>query len=270
MHRLRPQRRWFLATVALVAARKGDPSSPRLPGRQSPQCKPSRRVSVAVPETEAATPASKRPARSLTRPEPTWGGGSRHVMSWQGAEWLFRETRVEEEQPEAMLDALKIPRGATVADVGAGAGYHSIRLARRVGPDGNCSGNRPPARDARDAQEPTPERPASPTSNRSCATQLTPSFPTPRSTSILMVDVYHECSDPETTLNGLFAGPQTARAAGAGRISRRRPRGTDHARTQDDPQTGPPRSRAPRFPLQRVARIPALAARHHLRETRTG
>ena len=58
------------------------------------------------------------------------------VMSWEGAEWLFRETRIEEEQPEAMLDALKIPAGATVADVGAGAGYHSIRLARRVGPKG--------------------------------------------------------------------------------------------------------------------------------------
>ena len=59
------------------------------------------------------------------------------VMSWQGADWLFRETRIEEEQPEAMLDALKIPRGATVADVGAGAGYHSIRLAQRVGPRGS-------------------------------------------------------------------------------------------------------------------------------------
>ena len=58
------------------------------------------------------------------------------VMSWEGADWLFRQTRIEEEQPEAMLDALKIPAGATVADVGAGAGYHSIRLARRVGPKG--------------------------------------------------------------------------------------------------------------------------------------
>ena len=58
------------------------------------------------------------------------------VMSWQGADWLFRETREQEEQPEAMLDALKIPPGATVADVGAGVGYHSIRLARRVGPEG--------------------------------------------------------------------------------------------------------------------------------------
>src|SRR3954471_15266698 len=50
------------------------------------------------------------------------------VMSWEGVDWLFRETRIEEEQPESMLNALKIPRGATVADVGAGAGYHSIRL----------------------------------------------------------------------------------------------------------------------------------------------
>ncbi len=57
-------------------------------------------------------------------------------MSWEGADWLFRETRIDEEQPEAMLEALKIPEGATVADVGAGAGYHSIRLARRVGPKG--------------------------------------------------------------------------------------------------------------------------------------
>ena len=58
------------------------------------------------------------------------------VMSWEGVDWLFRETRIDEEQPEAMLDALKIPKGATVADVGAGAGYHSVRMAKRVGPKG--------------------------------------------------------------------------------------------------------------------------------------
>src|SRR5262249_60533926 len=58
------------------------------------------------------------------------------VMSWEGVDWLFRETRIEEEQPEAMLDALKIEKGATVADVGAGAGYHSLRMAKRVGPKG--------------------------------------------------------------------------------------------------------------------------------------
>ena len=58
------------------------------------------------------------------------------VMSFAGADWLLRETREEEEQPDKMLDALKIAPGSTVADIGAGVGYTSLRLARRVGPEG--------------------------------------------------------------------------------------------------------------------------------------
>ena len=124
------------------------------------------------------------------------------VMSWQGADWLFRETRIEEEQPEAMLDALKIPPGATVADVGAGAGYHSIRLARRVGPEGTVL--------ATDLQ---PEMLRMLKQNAQAAgvtnikpllcSQTEPKLPDGKVDLILMVDVYHECSDPETTLRGL-------------------------------------------------------------------
>lgn len=51
-------------------------------------------------------------------------------------DWLTRPERDGEERPEAVLDALQIPVGATVADVGAGAGYFTWRLARRVGPQG--------------------------------------------------------------------------------------------------------------------------------------
>lgn len=40
------------------------------------------------------------------------------------------------QQPEAVLDALAIPEGAVVADVGAGSGYFAERLAGRVGPAG--------------------------------------------------------------------------------------------------------------------------------------
>ena len=61
------------------------------------------------------------------------------VMGFQGADWLFRDTREAEEQPEQMLDALKIKPGETVADIGAGAGYTSLRLSRRVGPTGTRS-----------------------------------------------------------------------------------------------------------------------------------
>jgi ubiquinone/menaquinone biosynthesis C-methylase UbiE len=58
------------------------------------------------------------------------------VMSFQGAEWLVRPEREQEEQPEKMLDALKLRPGDVVADVGAGVGYTSLRIARRVGPKG--------------------------------------------------------------------------------------------------------------------------------------
>ena len=57
-------------------------------------------------------------------------------MSAAGAAWLDRPERIEEEQPDRALDVLKIAKGAVVADVGAGSGYMTERLASRVGPDG--------------------------------------------------------------------------------------------------------------------------------------
>jgi predicted methyltransferase len=40
------------------------------------------------------------------------------------------------QKPEQIMDALHIADGSTVADIGAGAGWVTIRLARRVGPNG--------------------------------------------------------------------------------------------------------------------------------------
>ena len=57
-------------------------------------------------------------------------------MSYRGADWLTRPERTVEERPEAMLDTLHVPRDGVVADIGAGLGYHSWRLAGRVGPRG--------------------------------------------------------------------------------------------------------------------------------------
>ena len=98
------------------------------------------------------------------------------------------------------------------------------------------------------------------------ATQTDTKLPEGKVDLILMVDVYHECSDPEITLQGLFKALKPTRPAGPGRVPRRRPRCPDQARAQDDPRPGPPRGRAPGLRLQGVARIPPLAARHHLRE----
>jgi len=57
-------------------------------------------------------------------------------MSAAGADWLTREDRERNEQPEKVLDALNIREGMTVADIGAGVGYFSLRLARRVSNNG--------------------------------------------------------------------------------------------------------------------------------------
>lgn len=58
------------------------------------------------------------------------------VMGHQAAEWLERPEREQEEQPERMLETLKLKAGDAVADIGAGSGYITFRMARRVGPTG--------------------------------------------------------------------------------------------------------------------------------------
>ena len=58
------------------------------------------------------------------------------VMGHESAKWLERAQRERQEQVPRMLASLKIRPGNVVADIGAGSGYHTIRLARLVGPDG--------------------------------------------------------------------------------------------------------------------------------------
>ncbi|MDQ3205161.1 MAG: class I SAM-dependent methyltransferase [Pseudomonadota bacterium] len=58
------------------------------------------------------------------------------IMGWQGAAWLEREEREREERVSLLLRELELRPGMVVADIGAGTGYHSRRIAPRVGPGG--------------------------------------------------------------------------------------------------------------------------------------
>jgi SAM-dependent methyltransferase len=58
------------------------------------------------------------------------------VMSYHGAPWLERPERADEEQPDLVLAALDLKPGMKVADVGAGSGYYSWRMAERVASGG--------------------------------------------------------------------------------------------------------------------------------------
>jgi ubiquinone/menaquinone biosynthesis C-methylase UbiE len=59
-----------------------------------------------------------------------------HVMGHQAADWLERPEREIEERPDLLLEALHIKPGQSVADIGAGSGYFTRRLARLVGEKG--------------------------------------------------------------------------------------------------------------------------------------
>ena len=203
MTRLRLERRPCVATVVTLAILAIGDLMITTRNRAHAQSNPDAQQAPPKQKTKAK---DGRASKTRARRDQTgfyMGRQIADVMSWEGVDWLFRQTRIEEEQPEAMLDALKIARGATVADVGAGAGYHSIRLAQRVGPNGTVLST--------DLQPQMLEmlrnnaREAGVTNIKPIrATQTDTKLPDAKVDLILMVDVYHECSDPETTLKGLF------------------------------------------------------------------
>ena len=121
------------------------------------------------------------------------------TMGIGGADWLERSDRESEEHPEAALDALELKKGMVVADVGAGVGYFSIRMARRVGPSGKVYANdiQPEMlsrlQDRLDAEHITNVETV-------LGTQSDPKLPAGKLDLILMVDVYHEFSQPQRML----------------------------------------------------------------------
>jgi len=54
----------------------------------------------------------------------------------ENVEFFNRPERAAEERSDDLIKALEIPEGATVADIGAGTGYFTWRLAQCVGPKG--------------------------------------------------------------------------------------------------------------------------------------
>lgn len=52
-----------------------------------------------------------------------------HVMGFQGIGWLERSSREKEENVSTLIQNMKIESNDIIADIGAGSGYHSFRMA---------------------------------------------------------------------------------------------------------------------------------------------
>jgi precorrin-6B methylase 2 len=121
------------------------------------------------------------------------------VMNVAHADWLTRAARDKEEQPDRVVAALKIPKGATVVDLGAGVGYFTWRLAQQVGPHGRVI--------AVDIQPGMLDRMKKNLEERGVTnvemvlgTAEDPHLPIGVVDLVLIVDVYHELQHPEKTM----------------------------------------------------------------------
>lgn len=130
---------------------------------------------------------------------PVTGREIAHVMSASGADWLERPERQAEEHPREAIAALRIAKGSTVADVGAGSGYLSRLLAAAVGPTGTvwCSDIQPRMLEIlRDKMQ------AAGVTNYQAVlgSETDPRLPEGQIDLILMADVYHEFAQPREML----------------------------------------------------------------------
>jgi SAM-dependent methyltransferase len=118
-----------------------------------------------------------------------------HVMGHQGADWLERPEREQEERASLVIPALKLKPGEAVADLGCGTGYFSWRLAQAVGTNGLVYGVdiQQEMLDLLDAQMKkhgvTNVQPV-------LGTITDPKLPARGLDLVLMVDVYHEFDHP--------------------------------------------------------------------------
>jgi len=130
------------------------------------------------------------------------------VMGIGGAPWLVRPERQAEEAPDAALSAIGAVmgtlNGATVADIGAGVGYFTWRLAARVGPAGKVYAvDIQPAMLDQLRHNMAARRLANYEAVLGAADD--PRLPAGRIDLALLVDVYHEFSQPQKMLRKIRA-----------------------------------------------------------------
>ncbi len=125
------------------------------------------------------------------------------VMGHQAAGWLERPERETEERTDLLIEALKLKTGDSVADIGAGSGYFSWRMAQTVAPTGKIY--------AVDIQQEMLDLLARNVARRGVSnvvpvlgTTSNPNLPAESVDTMLLVDVYHEFDRPFEMLKSMI------------------------------------------------------------------
>lgn len=144
--------------------------------------------------------AQDKPADDLPPPLTEYKGRFiAQTMHYSGAEWLIRNEREREERCSLMLAKLGVTAGMNVCDMGCGNGFYTVKLAKMTGPKGHVY--------AVDIQQGMLDRLQQRTKLAKVenytpilGSTVDPKLPKGKIDLILLVDVYHEFSNPEEML----------------------------------------------------------------------
>jgi ubiquinone/menaquinone biosynthesis C-methylase UbiE len=125
-----------------------------------------------------------------------------HVMGASGAAWLERDERQQEENSDAAIKQMELSPNTVVADIGAGSGYYTFRIAKQV-PQGKVY-----AVDIQDEMLTLLKNKKQATNADNVeiikGTDSSVNLPENSIDVAIMVDVYHELEYPHEILQSLY------------------------------------------------------------------
>ena len=124
------------------------------------------------------------------------------VMGHRAAGWLNRPERIREEMPDDVVENMKLEPNHVVADIGAGSGYFSFRIASIV-PNGNVLAVDIQPEMLQLIEDQKSERDVS-NIESVLGTVSDPNLEPNSIDAAIMVDAYHEFSHPFEMINGIY------------------------------------------------------------------
>ncbi|WP_374942356.1 class I SAM-dependent methyltransferase [Sphingomonas sp.] len=146
---------------------------------------------LALVACDGSKPLIKQPEKR----EPVFPVADRPVATIVSSRWSTEEARDRVKEAERVMDRADIRLGMTVADIGAGEGYYTIRLAQRVGRDGRVLAEDIVA-GVRDALAERVARERLDTVSVKLGEPDDPKLPAASFDRVLMIHMYHEIAQP--------------------------------------------------------------------------